>query len=645
VYRRVAGRLIQYALCCTFSSGLALPAGAQGQLERQRQGYTAAIEAIERGDDTAFAALRSELDDYPLAIYLDYFNLVRDPRTVSPATALRFLDASRDTPLPNRFLGAYLRAAGEDRRWQGFLQVQPDEPNSVDLKCFYFRARLAVGDTASAWEGARRLWVQGTSQPPVCDPLFAAWQEAGELTDEVVWTRLLNAFEGRQSGLLNYVSGKSSAALRPWAETLLAVYRDPASLGRRPVDADTPRARDIASYGLAYLARYDPPKALAYWRDYQQRMAFSPEQVRKVEYAIALQALFAKSESQDEWLESALARLKDDKLVGIRLRWALSEQDWPDLARFLPLLSPTGQEQIEWRYWRAVLTEREGDTEGSRALLQPLAGERDYYGFLAADRLGRPYDFNHDRLALSDASPVTSLAAVRRIEELDYHDESVLAQGEWYTLLQDTTDPGTLQDLMLLASARGWDRMAIDAATRAEAWDALDQRFPTAHAEVFRRYAVDRGLPGSELMAIARRESAFYPRAESPAGARGLMQIMPATGAAVAASLKVPHSSARLFEVEHNVRLGSAYYRQLLDRFDGNRVFALAAYNAGPHRVDRWRHKAGEGLPVDLWIETIPYQETRNYVQAVLAYNVVFQYLLGDDSQQLLSPAERGREY
>ncbi|AQA18663.1 hypothetical protein BST95_10870 [Halioglobus japonicus] len=122
------------------------------------------------------------------------------------------------------------------------------------------------------------------------------------------------------------------------------------------------------------------------------------------------------------------------------------------------------------------------------------------------------------------------------------------------------------------------------------------------------------------------------------------MQVMPATGKQVAASLGRPHTRADLYEVEHNVLLGSAYYRQLLDRFDGNRIFALAAYNAGPHRVDRWRRTSGETLPVDAWIETIPFKETRNYVKNVLSYNVVFQYLLGD-THALLTEAEKSAVY
>jgi soluble lytic murein transglycosylase len=120
------------------------------------------------------------------------------------------------------------------------------------------------------------------------------------------------------------------------------------------------------------------------------------------------------------------------------------------------------------------------------------------------------------------------------------------------------------------------------------------------------------------------------------------MQLMPATGKQVAAGLG--KSGADLFEVEFNILLGSTYYRQLLDRFGGNRVFALTGYNAGPHRVERWRHQPGEGVPVDVWIDTIPYKETRDYVQAVLSYNVVFQYLLGD-TPRLLTPAERSAQY
>jgi soluble lytic murein transglycosylase len=630
--------------------GVVLSTSAQAMAETLstgRQEYSDAMQAIDRGRWTEYEQLRPALDDYPLAIYLDYFQLRRQVHKVRPVEARRFISLSEDTPLPNRFKSVYLRQAGKDRRWQDFLQVMPDEPNTLELKCYYFRAKLAAGDKLAAWEGAERLWVHGKSQPKQCDPLFAAWLKAGELDDEVVWARLLKAFDARQRSLMKYVARKGSPQLRPWSEKLLAVYAKPDKLGGQSLPADSPYSADIASHGLSHLARYSPEKALVLWADYQGKLGFSDEQTRQVEYAIALRSLFAKTESNIPWLEEALPRLGEDKLVEIRLRWVLSEQDWVALEQTLPMLSEQKRADSAWRYWQAVARERRGDKEQARQAFQSLAGERGYYSFLAADKLGQAYAFNNQSLELETPVrvPLPQLPVMQRIGELRFHEEENLAHSEWFKVLQDLDDdPAQQQQLAQLASQQGWHRMAIDAANRAKAWDALDLRFPTPYQKTFKHYAAVQQVPSTELMAIARRESAFFPQARSPVGARGLMQLMPATGKQVASSLGQPLTSSDLFKVEPNVLLGSTYYRQLLDRFDGNRVFALTAYNAGPHRVDRWRNKAGEGVPVDIWIETIPYKETRNYVQAVLSYNVVFQYLLGD-THRLLTPEEEQAQY
>lgn len=619
---------------------------ADDTLSAERRQYEAAMRAVDKGRWTEYEQLRPALDQYPLAIYLDYFQLTRQPRDVRPADALRFISRSADSPLPNRFSNLYLRQAGREQRWQDFLQVRPDEPEGIELKCYYFRARLAAGDSDIAWDGARRLWDAGESRPNACDPLFAAWLKSGQLTDEVVWSRQLKAFDARQRSLLAYVAKQASPQLAPWADKLLAVYLQPEKIRQQALPASSPYSADIASHGLVLLARYNPEKALQYWRDYQAELDFSAGQVRLVESAIALQGLFARTQDLSPWLHGALDRLDDDKLVEIRLRWALAEQDWETLAQTLPLLSDSGRQAEVWRYWQAVLAEREGDTERAEALFTALGGERSYHGFLAADRVGKAYSFNHQTPVLdaATASALQQLPVVQRVGELNFHEDWNLAHSEWYYLLQASEDKTRNQQLAQLASQRGWYRMAIDAASRAQAWDALELRFPTPYRSTFQHYGQARQVPSTELMAIARRESAFYPQAQSPVGARGLMQLMPATGQQVASALGQRGGSAELFEVDHNVLLGSAYYRQLLDRFGGNRVFALTAYNAGPHRVDRWRHKPGEGVPVDVWIDTIPYKETREYVQAVLFYNVVFQYLMGD-TRSLLTPAERTALY
>ena len=612
-----------------------------------RDDYSEATQAIRRGGWSDYEQLRSGLDEYPLAIYLDYYKLSGQPAKVRPAEARRFIDLSQDTPLPNRFLGVYLRRAGKDRRWKDFLQVMPSEPNAIELKCYYFRARLSAGDKQVAWEGAERLWVYGKSRPKECDPLFAAWLKAGELSDEVVWARLLETFDARQKSLMTYVARQGSAQLKPWSDKLLAVYSRPDRMQSQALPASSAYSPDIASYGVAYLARYNPEKALQFWQQYQSQLSFNKEQSSRAEYAIALRSLYNKTEAHIAWLEQALGRLKDDKLVEIRLRWALAEQNWPDVSRALQQLSVERADDEEWRYWAAVAKEELGEQDLARADFATLSLKRGYYSFLAADKLGEPYRFNNSAstasLLINPAQPIEQLPAVARIEELYFHEEDQSAHSEWFKVLQDADAPRQ-ESLASYASQQGWYRMAIDGANTAKAWDRLDLRFPMPYQETFNHYATVQKVPSTELMAIARRESAFFPAARSPVGARGLMQLMPATGKEVARSLGTSHQKSDLYQVDHNVLLGSAYYKQLLDRYNGNRIFAIAAYNAGPHRVDQWRNKAGKTVPLEIWVATIPFKETRNYVQAVLSYNVVFHHLLGVD-RSLLSPAELQAAY
>lgn len=610
-----------------------------------RQKYHGALEALDERRWNDFTSLRSQLDDYPLAIYLDYFKLAHEPQRVSPDEANTFLYRSADTPLPNRFLAVYLKQAGKARRWKEFLEVMPNEPNDVVLKCYYFRAQLAVGDKQVAWDGAAALWQYGRSRPDQCDPLFDAWIAAGKLTDELVWARMLAAFDKRQSQLMRYVSRKGSAQLQPWADKLLKVYARPQDLSALSLPASDSRSVDIATHALPNLARYNPEQALRAWQQLSADLPFAAGQVQAIEKAIALRSLFARTDAHREWLHGALTRLQDDKLTGIRLRWALRERDWAALEQTLPLLSAAEQQDTVWRYWKAIALEARGARQEATAAFAAIAKERGYYSFLAADRLGRDYSFNAQALPPLRMPQVIPQQALRRIEELQFHDAHDLAHSEWYKVLQDTGDAEQQAQLARLASERGWHRMAIDAASRARAWDALDVRFPLAFQQVFEFYASEQQVPSSELLAISRRESAFFPQARSPVGARGLMQVMPATGRQVAKSINTSHSSADLYEIDHNVMLGSAYYRQLLDRFNGNRILALTAYNAGPHRVDRWRNAPEASLPVDIWVETIPFKETRNYVQAVLAYNVVFQHLMGEDRQLLLTKAEQTATY
>ncbi|MFN2287551.1 MAG: transglycosylase SLT domain-containing protein [Chromatocurvus sp.] len=615
------------------------------ELPDYRASYGEAREAIDRRRWTDYERLRSRLDDYPLALYLDYFRLRAGSTPVTAQDARRFIRRSSDSPLANRFLAAYLSRAGRERRWQDYLAVMPEPPNDIELQCYYYRAQLATGNVLRAWQGAARLWVHGQSRPETCDPLFKAWMDAGGLTDRHVWNRLKLVFEAGQRGLLAYVGRQATARLSPWVERLRAVYRRPDTVLQVIEDREPGDYRDaIVHLGIRRLALYSPENALELWG----RVSLEPdpggEEQQKTETKIAFRSLINKVEEAEPWLRENLPRWRDDQLTGIRLRWLLSEKDWQGVLQTLPALTPEARKSSLWLYWQGRALRETGDAQRAQTAFGAAAQQRNYYGFLAADTLGVPYRLQNrvPDSAATDSRTLLRLPGVRRVNELQVLSESWLAHAEWRYVLGQENSEAKLS-LAQWASGEGWHHLAIDAANSAAAHDALSLRFPRAFPEVFAAQAEAVGVSATELMSIARRESAFFPMARSLANARGLMQVLPRTGRQVARRIGAA-SGVSLYDVDNNVRLGSAYYRSLLDRFDGNRPLALAAYNAGPGRARTWRNEGDARLPVDLWIETLPYRETRDYVKAVLAYNVVFAYLRGEEAV-LLRSNERAALY
>lgn len=619
----------------------ALIGDTQQQLTPLRAEYRAALEAAKTGNWDRFEDHYGQLANYPLRAYLDYERLLAQRYRIGGSEARRFVEANGDSPLGLRYLGHYLSAAGAQRRWEDYLAATVREPRSESLRCYYHRAKLDAGERAVAFDGAARLWLSGRSVDDACDPLFTAWRSAEGINEDLIWQRALLAYNSRQSTLLRYIASLASGTLAADLEVLRRSYREPQRTLRLVQNASPARRGEILTQGLVRFSRYDPARALAQYRALPEK-AIDPQQSAALESAIALRGLIERDPGVRDWVDSKLPRWQDDRLTELRLRWTLAEQDWPAFLEAIRPFSSKAAAQPDWLYWRARALEATGGEEAAQLLYAEAAKSRSYYGFLSADRIGMPYMFNEQTVQPMNATtlPLPAQQLALRVNELTVLEADRDAHAEWNHTLPRLEQP-VQQQLAVLAAEQGWYRFAIDAANESRSWDALSLRFPLAYTDVFREPAAGNALPVSELMAIARRESAFFPAARSSAGARGLMQLLPATGLGLAKKQGIPLSTRDLYSIEKNVSLGSAYYRQLLERFDGNRAVALAAYNAGPNRVKHW---VGKGLPIDAWIETIPYRETRDYVKAVLAYSVVFDHRMGQEAR-LLTAAERQGVY
>ncbi len=607
----------------------------------KRSLYQKAAAELDSGAGKRYREMRDELIGYPLGVDLDFSIKLGQLHDMTAEEARVFIASADGTPLAGRFLVAYLRHKAQDMRWRSFLGVLDELPAMPELQCHYYRAKLAVGERDAAFLGAADLWNVGLSQDRACDPLFEAWIAAGGPSDALVWSRALKAFDAKNGHLIRYVKRFASESLQRDLDELAAVYRRPSR-----VEGDhhhtTDRHADILVAGVVRLAQLSPARAYQAMISVREGYALSPSRSRSVTAAIVRHSLFAeRSPAPTDWVDAQVAALRDDELTVIWLRNAIAKGQWAAVQRGLSWLSEELRAQDRWRYWSA----RSGDALrvlGTESIWQELATNRSFHGFLAADKLGVPYSLNEmtSVTSLPEFAQATQLG-VGRAQELLALGDRRQAKEQWRHTLNQMPREDRVR-LGEVALERNWPDLATDAANAGAAWDRLDLRFPMTHWERFQGAAQALGIDAFDLIALARRESGLYPLARSKVGARGLMQIMPATAQSVAKKQGDVYRGARsLYEPSTSIALGAAYYADLMSRYGDNRVKTLAAYNAGPTRVTRW----SEGtMALDQWVDSIPFGETREYVQAVLAYSVIYR-TRGGAPAPMVTAAERDALY
>ncbi len=626
---------------------LLLSLGVSVQASPLREQYRQAEQALKSNDIAAYKRLRQGLDAYPLTVYLDYQYLDDRMAQLTTAQITQFMSRHSDSLLADRLERRYLFRLAREQRWQEFLALYPALPNSIELQCAHYRAKWATGDRATAIAGAERLWLHGYSRPDICNPLFDAWSSIGGRSDEHIWQRMLLAFEHRQDGLLSYLGRQLSTTARPDGEFLLSLDKDPEQLaGSRLLGADNMRRKSALASALTRLADSKPELVMSLYPKYQRQAGLSQQLVAGIERQLARRLMFNRTRDYRSWLDSRLPVVGDADLFELRARLAIWEQDWGSLPGWIDRLPASAQQDSRWQYWRGrALKAQNRHAEGDKAW-QQAAGNRDYYGFLAAQQGRHQYSLQKKPLVSAPSPSQARLQwpAVSRVEEWLALGDKTAARTEWYHLLGRVTEAEGLA-LGSLALSRGWYDKSIVASIQIRAWDHLDLRFPVVYRELFQRQARRLGLEEATLFAIARQESAFYAQARSPVGAGGLMQLMPATAKETARKHGIDdyRYPADVYRPEVNVQLGSSYFKELLGRYNNNRVPAIAAYNAGPGRINRWLKESGS-RPLDVWVENIPYRETRGYVQNVLAFSVIYQDMLGQP-KVFLTPKELGDVY
>jgi soluble lytic murein transglycosylase len=596
--------------------------------EQQRKLFIKAEELAHNPNGSAFKKLMKQLEGYPLKPYVELKTLSKFPFMSNKKQIESFLAKYESSPLDRPLRKKWLAYLAKQNQPELFSHFYRNTGNSA-LNCKYAEMLLQKDSSnTEAFELAENLWVVGKSQPNDCNALFKQWQKAGKRTAELVWKRISLAAKGGNHTLIPYLKTLLPKDQQYLADLWLKVRRSPSQVSRLsnfPAKYSE-KETEILVYGLKRLISNHRDLALRSWEKLSRKFVFSTAQQKKIFHRFAIFLALADHDQAEVWLEKASIFEPDAELLRWHLAHMLRQQNWQrvlDVIDFAPSEITNGN---VFQYWKARAYEKVGAKELADKGLQKLAKQRHYYGFLASGKLSEKASLNDNPLliAQADMDELAALPSAQRAFEFRTLGRNLSARREWFFLQSQITQKQKLT-AAVLASQENWHDQAIFGFSKAGYLDDLSRRFPMAFDSQLQYNAKKNNIDVAWAYAIIRRESSFMPDAASHAGALGLMQVMPVT-ARYLAKKKVKKNT--LFNPNRNVELGTQYMRYLMDKMDNNPILVTASYNAGWRRVKQWLPEKGN-MPLDLWIETIPYKETRNYVKAVLAYQQIYSQHLG----------------
>ena len=604
--------------------------GIEMQRFRQRAVFLEARQIARKGKLSALKPLLESLTDYPLRSYIEYEALLARPYSSDEAVQA-FIENHPNFPISAQLRRAFADYRRDQDRSESFLRFHQPEDADVENQCFRASALWALERTQAAMAATRALWLHGRSQPKRCDKAFSRWRRAGGLTQALAWQRYELAVLAGEDRLAAYLERTLSEDQRTLARQLTRLRQRPTRADRyETVDFNDPEQQALADSALKMLIKKRPAEALHLIADLKDSGRLAPAQALEYDYAAALRLIREDNLTVNDAVIPAALKTNPD-LIEASLIQLIKAGRFNALSTLLSQLPASAQGTLRWQYWQAradLSSPGIAGRESARVSFERLASERDYYGHLAALWIGIPGSLADQSTTIAPEKLLDLAAAptAQRIYELRALGETLEARREWFQLIKPFSNT-ELRIAAALASQWHWHDMAIATLAQAQAWDEVLERFPRPYAERFTEAARTQGVPVTLAMAVARRESGFWTEARSPVGAQGLMQLMPRTAQSVAKSIDLDSpTDLVLTQADTNIKLGTAYLGQLLQRFNDNRVLALAAYNAGPSRAKKWYTNP---QPIDAFIEGIPFAETRAYVKAVLLYAAIYAQLNG----------------
>jgi soluble lytic murein transglycosylase len=615
-------------IVCLFCSPVSADS-SQDSFVAARDAYKAKNEAV-----LANAYARLQLEGYSLVPYVDYWRFLLRFEDASNTEVRDFLDRYAELPFSDRVRAEWLKKLGKRQEWQTFFEEYPRlTSEDVAVSCYALTGRAMQGDEGALAQ-AMPLWLTATDQPANCDALYDRMAKGGVLAADDIWARVRLALEQGKISV-----AKSALQRLPQFDAASLKLLDKAYensqrvLEKKLFSAKTRLGRELNLYALGQVARSQPELALDLWQG--MKASYSPEQQRYLWARMALHAARRHDPRALDWFGDAEDTPLDKEQMAWKARAALRDRQWDALLKTITSMPSDIQEEPAWRYWQGRALKEKGQTVAANALLLPLSRDRTYYGLLAEEELGDVIDAppNSYKASEEQVRAVEGLPGIQRALELFRLDMRWEARNEWIWATRSFDDTQLIAAAELAFRQEQYD-VAINTADKTALTHDFALRYPTPYRDKMRTYARENGLDEAWVYGLIRQESRFISYAKSGVGASGLMQVMPATAKWIAKRIGLSdYQQGMINQVDTNIQFGTHYLRYTLDQAGGQAVVATAAYNAGPSRARRWI--AAKPMEGAIYAETIPFSETRNYVQKVTGNAYFYAHQLGTKVQTL----------
>lgn len=618
---------------------------------KARQIFIDSYQQLRRGELIDITATLNALKKYPLAPYLEY-QLLRNQLAygvLDKTYIQKFLAANSNTVFQQKLQAKWLEQLGKAKDWSSFLIETTSNPNPLNsrLECFQITAEAEVIGKSLQWmDKAADYWRSNQPLPANCKQLTKQLDQLGLLTANDYQQTALKLMREGHTRSARLLQNKLDKTDQQWLAFWLEARSKPAkklralTQKRLSLKSDPAVKDEVLTHLLKQHARRHPTQTKQLAKQLFTNRQLSQQALWQLDEYLAIRSAWNSNHQKTAQLFTAIPS-NQLTLAGHEsyARSQLRQANWSQLLKIIDAFPAALKQKNEWVYWQAQALNKTNQTTAAKALLKPLAKERHYYGFLAAQYLGLEPQMNALATPL-DTDLVNQLRynpGIERAEELFFTGNLEEARQEWrYTLSKAPVEDQV--QAAWLASQWGWHHLSVDSTHRAGLNDAVELRFPLAHLETLRPLAEQANLDLPLVLALIRKESLFNPQARSRVGALGLMQVMPATGKQVANRLKLGiQPEADLLKPEYNLPIGVHYLGGLMQRYNNNPVLAAAAYNAGPTKANAWQRSLGKEVN-PLWVERITYAETRNYVKSLLAFREVYAWRLAQ--QETLRQAQ-----